>query len=76
VEERIPTVTVRLWRTDAVALYDWLAATDLNSMPTSHPAQRRTLADLLSRFEWAADSAVTESTLRRILRDIGATHAG
>ena len=62
VEESVPTVTVRLWRADAVVLYDWLATTDLNSVPISHPAQKQALADLLSRFEWAADSDVTEST--------------
>ena len=60
-EESIPTVTVRLWRADAVVLYDWLATTDLSSVPISHPAQTQALADLLSRFEWAADSDVTGS---------------
>jgi hypothetical protein len=66
-EESIPTVTVRLWRADAVVLYDWLATTDLNSVPISDPAQKQALADLLSRFEWAADSDVTESTPDEII---------
>lgn len=62
VEEGVPTVTVRLWRADAVVLYDWLATTDLKAVPISLSAQKQALADLLSRFEWAADSYVTEST--------------
>lgn len=61
-EEGIPTVTVRLWRADAVVLYDWLATTDWNAVPITHPAQKQALADLFSRFSWDADSDVTDST--------------
>ncbi|MCO5993006.1 hypothetical protein [Actinoallomurus rhizosphaericola] len=62
----LPTVTVRLWRADAVVLFDWLVSTDLNSVPVTHPAQRQALADLLSRFEWAADVDITGSTVEEI----------
>jgi hypothetical protein len=33
-----------------------LAHTDLNTLPSTHPAQKQALAELLSRFEWAADA--------------------
>jgi hypothetical protein len=62
----LPTVTVRLWRADAVVLFDWLMSTDLNTVPITHPAQKQALADLLSRFEWAADTDITGSTAEQI----------
>ncbi|MGW4562574.1 hypothetical protein ACWEN3_09275 [Streptomyces sp. NPDC004561] len=58
----LPTVTVRLWRDDAVVLFDWLTSTDLNAVPITHPAQKQALTDLLSRFEWACDADVTGAT--------------
>jgi hypothetical protein len=65
-EPDLPTVTVRLWRADAVVLFDWLMSTDLNSVPITHPAQKQALADLLSRFEWATDIDITETTAEEI----------
>lgn len=56
----LPVVNVTLWRADAIVLFDWLHNTDLNSVPITHPAQKQALADLLSRFEWAADVDITE----------------
>jgi hypothetical protein len=61
-ESDVPTVTVRLWRADAVVLFDWLMSTDLNSVPITHPAQKQALADLLSRMEWATDVDLTSTT--------------
>lgn len=61
-DDDLPTVTVRLWRADAVVLFDWLNNTDLNSLPITHPAQKQALADLLSRMEWAADTDLTGAT--------------
>jgi len=61
-EEELPTVSLRLWRADAIVLFDWLAHTDLNTVPITHPAQKQALADLLTRFEWAADADVTAAT--------------
>ncbi|WP_198419750.1 hypothetical protein [Mycobacterium intracellulare] len=45
-DEKVPTVSVRLWRADAIVLADWLAHTDLNTVPVTHPAQKQALADL------------------------------
>ena len=58
----MPTVTIRLWRADAIVLFDWLNSTDLNAVPIAHPAQKQALADLLSRFDWAADTDITGSS--------------
>ena len=65
-EDDVPTVTVRLWRPDAIVLFDWLMSADLDTVPISHPAQKQALADLLSRLEWAADTDVTASTAEEI----------
>ncbi|MER5596312.1 hypothetical protein [Streptomyces sp. NPDC002265] len=65
-EEDLPTVSVRLWRADAIVLFDWLMTTDLDSVPVNHPAQKQVLADLLSRLEWAADAEVTGATAEDI----------
>ena len=62
----LPIVNVSLWRADAIVLFDWLMATDLNTVPITHPAQKQALADLLSRFEWATDVDITESTAQEI----------
>jgi hypothetical protein len=63
----LPTVTVRLWRADAVVLFDWLMSTDLDAVPITHPAQKQALADLLSRLEWAATPDITGSTAEEIV---------
>lgn len=65
-EEELPTVSVRLWRADAIVLFDWLAHTDLNTVPITHPAQKQALTDLLTRLEWAADEDVTAATAEEI----------
>ncbi|MEM9655841.1 MAG: hypothetical protein AAGA65_27395 [Actinomycetota bacterium] len=51
VEPALPTVSVTLWRSDAIVLFDWLMSTDLDEVPISHPAQKQALADLLDRLE-------------------------
>ena len=66
IDADLPTVSVRLWRADAIVLFDWLMSTDLDTVPVTHPAQKQALADLLSRFEWAADSDITASTADEI----------
>ena len=53
-------MNLSLWRADAIVLFDWLNTTDLNTVPITHPAQKQALADVLSRFEWAADTDITE----------------
>ena len=66
VEPDLPTVNVRLWRADAVVLFDWLMSTDLNLVPVEHPAQKQALADLLSRLEWDVDADIAGSTAEEI----------
>lgn len=58
-----PTVDLRLWRADAIVLFDWLMSTDLDAVPIRHPAQKQTLTDLLARLE---EVDVTESTEEEI----------
>jgi hypothetical protein len=62
----LPTVTVKLWRADAVVLFDWLMSVDLDTVPVTHRAQKQALADLLSALEWRADADVTGSTVDEI----------
>jgi len=55
VNDDTPTVTLKLWGDDAVVLFDWLNHTDLNTMPTEHPAEKQALTDLLARLEVDTD---------------------
>ncbi|QQN79748.1 hypothetical protein [Streptomyces sp. XC 2026] len=72
----LPSVTVKLWRADAVVLFDWLASTDLNTVPIVHPAQKQALADLATALEWDTDvMASTEDEVaaaqEAVARDMG-----
>ncbi|MGW1156561.1 hypothetical protein ACWD45_35435 [Streptomyces rubiginosohelvolus] len=58
-----PTVDLSLWRQDAVVLFDWLMSTDLNTLPTTHPAQKQAVADLLARLQ---ELDIAESTQEEI----------
>jgi len=60
----LPTVSLRLWRADAVVLFDWLMSVDLSAVPVGHPAQKQALADLLTALETQAD--VTTATTEQI----------
>lgn len=51
----LPTVPIKLWRSDAVVLLDWLMTVDLDAVPITHPAQKQALADLLTRLEQETD---------------------
>ena len=51
VDPSLPTVSLTLWRSDAVVLFNWLKTVDLNAVPIEHPAEKQALADLLSRLE-------------------------
>ncbi|MFG2733647.1 hypothetical protein N0X72_07435 [Streptomyces carpaticus] len=67
----LPSVTVRLWRADAVVLFDWLMSTDLNTVPVDHPAQKQALADLASAMECDTDvMASTEEELAAAREDV------
>jgi hypothetical protein len=61
-ESDLPTVNVRLWRADAVVLFDWLMSTDLDTVPITHPAQKQALVDLRSRLESDVDADIAGST--------------
>lgn len=72
--ESVPTVNIRLWRADAIVLYDWLMSTDLSALPVTNPAQKQALIDLAGRFEWACDedvSGVTEEEISAALEAVG-----
>jgi hypothetical protein len=51
----IDFVDVRLWRADALVLFDWLMAADLDEVPVTHPAQRQALSDLFGRLGHVLD---------------------
>ncbi len=55
VEPSLPTVRIGLWRADAIVLFDWLMSVDLDAVPTSHPAEKQALVDLLTRLEQETD---------------------
>jgi hypothetical protein len=69
-------VDIRLWRADAVVLFDWLASVDMNQVPITHPAQKQALADLFTRLEQETDiPGVTQEQVdaasREVARDMG-----
>lgn len=72
----LPAVAVRLWRADAVVLFDWLMSTDLNTVPITHPAQKQALTDLCSQLEvqtdvmGATDEQITQAQAE-VARDMG-----
>jgi hypothetical protein len=51
----IDFVDVRLWRADAVVLFDWLMRADLDAVRFDHPAQRQALSDLFGRLGHVLD---------------------
>ena len=58
-----PTVTLDLWRSDAIVLFDWLKSTDLSALPTDHPAVKQALTDLLSLLEASEVNTVTQDEI-------------
>jgi hypothetical protein len=55
VDQSLPKVSIELWRSDAIVLFDWLMSVDLDAVPVSHPAEKQALADLLTRLEHETD---------------------
>jgi hypothetical protein len=47
----VPTITLTLWKPDAIVLLDWLRTADLSALPTPNPAHEQALVDLLLRLE-------------------------
>jgi hypothetical protein len=75
-DRSLPKVTIKLWRADAVVLFDWLMSVDLNAVPITHPAEKQALADLLTRLEHETDiPGVTQEQIdtarQEVARDIG-----
>lgn len=70
-----PAVELRLWRADAVVLFDWLMTVDLNQVPISHPAEKQALADLLTQLEQSSitgvDQGEIDSAREEVSRDMG-----
>jgi hypothetical protein len=73
--ESHPTVTLDLWRSDAIVLFDWLKCTDLSALPIEHPSEKQALADLLTRLEATDVASVTQeeidSARSEVARDMG-----
>ena len=75
-DRSLPKVTIELWRSDAVVLFDWLMSADLNAVPITHPPEKQGLADLLTRLEHETDIAgVTQEQIdtarHEVARDMG-----
>jgi hypothetical protein len=51
-----------LSRANAIVVFDSLNRTDLNAVPMTHRAQKQALTDPRTRFEWAADVDIADST--------------
>jgi hypothetical protein len=72
----LPRVTVKLCKSDAVVLFDWLMTVDLNRVPIDHPAQKQALRDLLTALEMQTDvpgATVEEigTAQAQVARDLG-----
>jgi hypothetical protein len=75
-DRSLPKVTIELWRSDAVVLFDWLMSVDLNAVPISHPAEKQALADLLRQLDHETDiPGVTQEQIdtarQQVARDMG-----
>lgn len=56
-----PTVSITLWRSGAIVLFDWLKSADLDQVPAGHEAVKQALTDLLGRLEVDTDVPYGES---------------
>ncbi len=73
--EPVPTVTLDLWRSDAIVLFDWLMRVDLNTLPIEHPAEKQALFDLATRLETSDVASATQAEIdearSEVARDMG-----
>ena len=72
----LPSVDIKLWRADAIVLFDWLMSVNLDRVPISHPAEKQALSDLLTRLEHETDMpGVTQEQIdvarAEVSRDMG-----
>ena len=54
-DSSLPTVSISLWRSDAIVLFDWLSTVDLDAVPITHPAEKQALMDLFTCLEHETD---------------------
>jgi hypothetical protein len=52
---KLPRTELRLWRDDAIALWDWLSTVDLDAVPITHSAHKQALLDLHNYIEDETD---------------------
>jgi hypothetical protein len=57
------SVDLRIWKADAVVLFDWLMTVDMDAVPVSHPAEKQALLDLLNRLEQTAVAKVSQAAI-------------
>ena len=70
-DRSLPKVTIELWRSQAIVLFDWLMSVDLNAVPITHPAEKQALADLLTRLEHETDiPGVTQEQINTARQDV------
>lgn len=67
----LPTISLKLWRSDAVVLFDWLMTVDLNAVPITHPAEKQALMDLLTRLEVSGITGVTQAEIDAARNEVG-----
>jgi hypothetical protein len=70
-----PQVAIKLWRADAIVLYDWLMRTDLNTVPIEHPAEKQALADLATALETQTEPLYGAAGSGIILEEVDAARA-
>ena len=75
VDASVPTLTIELWRADAIVLFDWLQSVDFDRVPIDHPAEKHALTDLLARLEETDVPGVTQEEIDaardEVARDMG-----
>ena len=54
--QSLPKVSIELWRSDAIVLFDWLMSVDLNTIPINHPAEKQALASIFHDERWRSAS--------------------
>ena len=72
--DSIETVSIRLWKADAIVLFDWLMSVGLDAVPITHPAEKQALTDLLTQLEQTEVASVRREEIKeardRVSRDM------
>jgi hypothetical protein len=73
--EGIELVPLKLWKADAIVLFDWLMSLDFNAIPITHKAEKQALTDLLARLEetevCSASQAEIDEARHMVSKDMG-----